>query len=474
MANNCGQNKTSSVNPNCNPIADYCNTGCLDITPTDCLIFSGATTQCLEIGYGTTVTTVIEGFDKAICLINDELGKVKTDPTDECYGYLIDKLEAGSNIVISGVGTGCQKKIKIDSVIGGIQEDEKVKVSAQDSVTGFLETKIIAGDCLIISKSNPGLNEKLKIDVDWQCVLNKLSTLPGFCTLVTNCVGVISPQECPDITLNSPIISGPNVSLSWTSTATQFNVYLDGQLQPGSPQSSTSFSKTGLINGSHTIEVIATCLVGTPKSKTTTFLVNTNCPSPSNISTSYAGGNVTISWTPGGGINSVSQSVKYRLKGTSAWTVPVSGLSAGTSTYTINGISNNKIYEYVVVNVCLGGGETESSIFESINIVCPTVTFTPTDTTIAYSFANVANDVTQYLIEILDSSGSTIVDTHTVNPPFTSNITGTFSGLVAATQYQYRLTIKAQSLQKVCPAQFVTTENPPTCPLPTNLNVTVN
>lgn len=386
---------------------------------------------------------------------------------------MIDKIQAGANIVISSTGTGANKKIRIDSVLGGQIVDEKVKISANDTSSSYLEGKIIAGDCIFITKEQAGLNEKLKVNIDWACALNKLANLPGFCASVLNC-GAGGPQACPSITLSSPIVSGDSITISWSSLATEFDVYIDGQLQAGSPQSSTTFTKTGISNGNHTIEVVAKCLIGTPQSASIPFTINTNCPAPSNIITTYISSSVTVNWTPGAGVNSQSQTIRYRLKGALSWTTASNSLTPPTSSFIINGIQPNKIYEYQIINNCSGAAQTPSTIFESINIICPVATLTAGVTDIAYSFSDVAGDVTQYVIELLNNTGTTIVYSDTVNAPFNTTIADVFGPLASGTQYQFRITIKAGTLQKTCPVQFISTLSSPSCPIPSNLNVTVS
>lgn len=179
--------------------------------------------------------------------------------------------------------------------------------------------------------------------------------------------------------------------------------------------------------------------------------------------------NVTLNWTPGAG--SSTQDVDYKLNAAGTWTSAVTGLLPATTTYTINGLLDNKIYNFRVVTNCVGGTPASSSTISQINIICPAVTTTVTDTSASYSFSPIGGDVTAYTVDLLDTAGTSVLATQT--PSVSTPITGTFSGLTASTSYNIRVTATAGTFNKVCPLNSVTTSSTPSCNPPTGVTATL-
>ena len=173
-----------------------------------------------------------------------------------------------------------------------------------------------------------------------------------------------------------------------------------------------------------------------------------------------------ITWTPGGGGNVLSQSVEYRVSGTTNWTTAVSGLSPSTSSYTVTGLTNNTIYEMRVASVCSVGGTTYSATMTGISWFCPTITATPTHNTITYSFSSLGGSISAYTVELLDSTQTTVIQTLTT-------VSGIFnSGSIApSTQYYVRLKLTAGTLNNTCASPVsVTTLAAPSCAIPTGVS----
>ena len=179
--------------------------------------------------------------------------------------------------------------------------------------------------------------------------------------------------------------------------------------------------------------------------------------------------NVTLNWTPGAG--SSTQDVEYKLNTAGTWTTAVTGLLPATSTYTINGLLDNRIYNFRIATNCVGGSPAYSAPISQINIICPTVTTTVTDTSASYSFNPIGGDVTAYTVDLMDSSGVTILASQT--PSISTPITGTFSGLTASTTYKIRVTATAGTFDKACPLSTVTTSSVPSCNPPTGVTATL-
>lgn len=173
----------------------------------------------------------------------------------------------------------------------------------------------------------------------------------------------------------------------------------------------------------------------------------------------------TITWTPGGGGNVLSQQVQYRVNGTTNWTTAVTGLSPSTATYTVTGLTNNTLYNLRVASVCSVGGTTYSSILNGISWFCPTITVTPAHDSITYSFSNLGGSISGYTVELLNSSLSTVIQTLTT-------VTGIFNSvsILPSTNYYVRLTLAADSYTHQCTPVATTTLSAPVCVLPTNVS----
>jgi len=465
MASNCN-NTTSSNNSNQ-------TLGCLDTYNTSCIQYDGGNLICTDITTGTFLNDVLCSINNQLCTLEGNSGLIKVDETDTHPDTLIEKLVAGANIVLTGVGSGDTKKIRIDAILGGQIVDQLVKVSAIDQTSGYLDDKLIVGPCMYIQKVNPGLSEKLQVFIDWQCVLNQLNLLPGFCTLVNNCIPNAPTVTCPYILLNNPNISGSIITATWLSSGTSYNVYVDGNLAPNMPTNSLTFTSGNLANGSHTIEVVALCNSGTPQRDSQTFLVNTSCPVPSQLVAMINNGSAGLNWILDANSNNQSQTVQYKLNTSANYTIAAS-VNSVTTTYTISGLNKNSIYNFQIINNCSASGPSPSTPVSAIEFTCPTVNLTSTSSTVIYSFVGLGGDIDTYIVTLLDSTGTNIIQTKTETLPFPSTITNTFSGLDSVTGYQIQVTVKAAQFNKVCTSQTVTTSAIPACPSISNFTATIN
>lgn len=448
--------------------------GCLDIYDTSCINYNGLPLNCFGVTESdVNLNDLLVAAHAKVCTLIQNSGYVKVDASDQFPKPLADKLKAGANIILTGQGTGQNKTIRIDAVLNGENVDEKVKASSTDSVSGYLQDKLLVGDCMNIVKVGTGLDEKLRVVIDWSCAFSKISSLAGFCELVKTCTGGNQSQPCPSISLNSPAVNGDDVTLTWVSAASQFDIYVDGAKLQGMPVGGSSYTVNNLINGAHTIQVSALCSTGPAASATTSVIINTTCPTASGLSVTISAGSANLTWLAASGTSVLDQDVQYKLRSSATWLTSAT-LAAGATSHTINGLSSNAVYDFRILTNCSVGGPTPSSTQSNIQTTCPAVTLTPTTTSIGYSFAHVGSDVTQYKVELLNNTGTQVLQTKTENAPFASTITNSFNNLTQNTNYQVRVTVVAQEFNKGCSAQAISTNAPETCPTPTGLSGTVN
>lgn len=470
MASNCNTPPTSNLCTSCGSSSSSSQNGCLDIYNTSCIQYDGGNLLCAGVAAGSFLNDALCSINNELCTLQDNSGLVKTDSSDNHPDTLIEKLVAGANIILTGIGSGDSKQIRIDAILGGQVQDQYVKISSLDQTSGYLSDKLVTGPCISLQKINPGLNEKLQVVIDWNCVLNQISQLPGFCTVVNSCIPSAPTINCPYIVLNNPNIVGSTLTTTWLSSGISFNVYIDGVLQPNMPTSALTYSLSNISNGSHTIEVVALCNSGTPQRDSQTFMVNTVCPVPSQLSVALSSGNANLTWSLDSNSNNGPQTVQYKLSTVSNWTTATT-TNIGVTNAGITGLNQNRLYNFQVINNCTSGGPSPSTPFSAIELTCPTVNLTSTSNSVTYSFVSLGGDINTYTVTLFDSTGNNVIQTKTENAPFASTVTNKFSGLSPNTSYQAKVVVNAGTFSKACNPQTITTPNVPSCPTLSNFTV---
>ncbi len=194
----------------------------------------------------------------------------------------------------------------------------------------------------------------------------------------------------------------------------------------------------------------------------------TSCTAPQSLLvTSVSGGFLTQFQSAAFAPPSNSYTIKRRLQsapdidpsyttiGTPAWNSSTNRWELLDTT-----ASNNTLYVYKAISNCGGSPPTTPyTTYEFANLQCPSLTTTPGETTLDYSFFNVGGDVDQYVVKLYDSTGTVLLATNTHTPAFASPIVGSFTGLTANTTYRYQVTAYIGSYTKVC--TMTTTQTTP-------------
>lgn len=180
--------------------------------------------------------------------------------------------------------------------------------------------------------------------------------------------------------------------------------------------------------------------------------------------------NATLSWSIG--VGATSQNVQYKLNTSSTW-ITFSTVGGSATTETVTGLNDNLLYNFRIVTNCSGGIPAPSVVITKINMTCPSVTATPSSTTIDYSFSENGGDVDSYVVKLFNSAGNAEITTST--PTGTTTRTGTITGLTASTNYKLRVVPASGLITKTdCPFISVTTSDPPVCSIPTNVVATLD
>jgi len=107
---------------------------------------------------------------------------------------------------------------------------------------------------------------------------------------------------------------------------------------------------------------------------------------------------------------------------------------------------NNTLYVYRAISNCSSSAPYIDYTFA--NITCPTLTLTPGDTDMDYSFTSVSSNITKYEVKIYH--GASLIHTDTVLPAYSTPITGTFIYLSEATGYSVRVRAYIGAFYKDC------------------------
>lgn len=119
---------------------------------------------------------------------------------------------------------------------------------------------------------------------------------------------------------------------------------------------------------------------------------------------------------------------------------------------------DNTLYTYRAISNCTSTAPYMDYVFA--NITCPTLTLTPANDTMDYSFTGVGGSIDKYEVRIYDESGITLIHTDTIVPSFSNPITGTFLYLDTATTYKVSVRPYIGTYYKDCTQQSATTTGP--------------
>jgi len=91
------------------------------------------------------------------------------------------------------------------------------------------------------------------------------------------------------------------------------------------------------------------------------------------------------------------------------------------------------------------------------DVACPTITYVPGFTNIAWSFNNALATPVDYTMELWDSTGTTLLSTQVVSNPAPGLVSGNFLGLTMSTLYKIRVKVTISGTDVYCPFSNVTT-----------------
>lgn len=177
----------------------------------------------------------------------------------------------------------------------------------------------------------------------------------------------------------------------------------------------------------------------------------------------------TLTWSPaaGGG----TQTVQFKPHTAADW-ISYQTVSATTSTIGVTGLDYNTLYDFQIVNNCPTGATTALTNSD-IKIQCPTLTISPADISTSVQFFHLGGSIDSYIVQLLDSGSSQVLQTKTLTAPFSTSVVTSFAGLSPLTTYNIKVIPTSGVISKSdCATTSFTTTNTPTCPAPISLAVT--
>jgi hypothetical protein len=192
----------------------YDDCGCLNPNTFKCTTYTGDELVNIDVENGDTGDEILSSLDTKIGEVLNNKGKSLVDEDDTCPQLLVDKLVAGTNVSLQVVGSGCTRKIRIDSTTGGVPVDVSVKISDNDTTSGNLYSKITTGDAISKNIINPSGNEKLKLDIVYSELLS--GDVGNMLTLGED--GKLKTSYTSPDGSETKIVEGTGVNVSGTGT----------------------------------------------------------------------------------------------------------------------------------------------------------------------------------------------------------------------------------------------------------------
>lgn len=419
----------------------YETTGCLSTESTDCTYWRDIDVPQMGVKRGDTLTKVIKNI---ISYITNAFTKITS-----------------TSLAVTQVGSS-NDNIGIELIPSTVQGNILNIAADGRPYVPKTDINLISGSCFSWQKTQNGQVITFVPIVDWNCVSQQV------CGLCDNPV----PCEAP----TGVVVTGTSqtgAQLNWNSVSgVSYDALVNNVVQTSNVNSPYTFTSLSA-DTTYSLTIRAKCGSGLTADTaiSVTTLPVTSCNTPSGLAVTITGGTAAITWTPGGGGG--AQQVQYKLHSDASFTT-YSTVSPSTNSESIPGLSQNLVYDFRVLNNCSGGVPSATSI-SKLEIGCVTALLTTADISITGQFATLGGSIDGYEVDLLDSTGTSILQSQTFTGPFSSTLSFTFSSLTASTSYNIRVKPSAGVTVRVnCALSPFTTTSTPACPPPTNLTLTLS
>lgn len=155
--------------------------------------------------------------------------------------------------------------------------------------------------------------------------------------------------------------------------------------------------------------------------------------------------NFDLSWTVSAG--TYAQELYLKQKYASGQYNLVGSFDGTVNSYNLDGLVDDKIYQYKLKSFCYDGIPKETAPAELIGFTCPQVSALPVcNGVINYSFAHIGGDVDEYDVVLYNSTGNTELVRQT--KAVANTVTGSFTALAPSTTYKIRVVPKADTFSE--------------------------
>lgn len=425
------------------------------------------------LGVGLTCNTVLpieqqvlpaESIEITGCGVQRESTGLTTRYKIDNYQYVVLVTNGGSCIKQTNITDGCTKVTTLSFDWANISSlmltyFEGAYNARFLNILNTALNYIAVPECIdtITSWRNKDFKAKFQKVLDVQCACCG-TPIGGDFTFELDCDGAVvsGSYEIGTETLNETVVVGVQVTGAANVTASISGNGFFGVLASTAVNSSTSqltipFNYDG--SGSGGLKN-ATITINTPSGQISCLVpvvvtVPASCSAPISPSVSIIGSTVTVSFFPATNeppsyevmrrwINDPDEPGSYVLLPTPTYNV---GLGKYQTTETYDSDDVNKLWVYKVVSLCSDPESRPYNTTVFVTQTCPTLTLTAGEDAISYSYPNVGGDTNQYRVALY--LGSTLVGSvQTKTPPFSSPITGNFSGLSENTTYTIKVFVE--------------------------------
>ena len=473
-------------------------TGCSPIS-SNCVIWQGQDLPCIKLCKGDTVSIVIAKLAAELCSLIDtfklenydlaclNLGDCPPEDFQELIQLLIERICAleGVDPASPTTATGCPDCVVniaecfyFNNELG----DQETTMQLTDYVTAIGNRLCAIVEAVdTINETLAAYNNRLKALEEAPAPTLELPQLTPVCVLegtaaMDEVLIALEAQFCTLITA-----TGESSELYTAINAACAGLTANGRLSGSGAMSSIqgwvnepSNLAESFMNMWLTVcdmrasikNIQATCC---PTACDGVDVVLTAVLTDPNTLTLYYTGSVPVGYTecnPAGSTVTITDT----SGGTMQITVPVianlnNALGYGVSLLAtpINGAEDLTI----ITDLCVTDGSTQcQSVLQYVltnTVNCPTLNLTPGLDSILYQFGWVAG-AASFVIELYDSTGTVLLQSHATSLPGPGSVNNTFVGLSSATLYKVRVIVTVGQTVSNCPLNSTTTLSAPCVP----------
>jgi len=487
----------SDTQAGCNPVSS------------NCVIWQGPDIPCITLCKGDSISDITYKVATEICTLAEQLSLTNPGFDLTCFSPICPKPENIHDLIqfildqLCDLQSGATPAGAAKSLVGASTNNCEASLACMVPIASCFQYTNTFGD-LVVEMSIKDYASAIATRV---CnITNQLTILTSTVTDINNRLTVI--EACDPCNPPAPVIEIPTSCLS-ASTDIPIETFVEtleaafcalqtatgapGQIASGIAQQCINLDTTPTLNNSTVTYNALPGWVNAGTYNTMSDAINNmwlticdirtsvqgmldTCCAPScadvdiTMSATFSTPNIELTFngtapgyvdcSPAGMFVTITDAygVSYT---TQVSVIPNLGGAAQTVSLTPSGL--NLFTNFTVqLNVCAesAGLNCNNVIIQTIEntALCPSVTYAADVTYIDYAFTNPLSSPVTYIVECWNNSLTAIVASQTTVNPAAALVTGSITGLVAATTYQLRIRTIIASTIRDCPYTSVTTK----------------